>query len=159
VLAAPPLGASEIGGGAPVGDAPKELRIAFFLWLGVAVVHVLAALLVIAGHASLADALRQSGQGFTEDQVSGLATAVVAVVVVIDLVLAALFTWFALKLKAGRGWARTLLMIFGAVAIFAGLVTLSSLLILIVIVLLVIAGFVMSNLRPSSEFIAAQRRA
>jgi len=159
VLSAPPLSASEIGGGAPVGEAPKELRIAFFLWLGVAFLHFVAAVLAIASHGSLADVLRQSGQGLTEEQITAAASVVVAVVAVIDIVFAALFTWFSLKVKAGRGWARTLLMIFGAVSVFAGLVTLSSLLLLILIVALVVAGFVMLNLRPTSEFITAQRRA
>jgi hypothetical protein len=77
--------------------------------------------------------------------------------VFIDAVFVGLFVLFAIKLKAGRSWARTWLMILGAVVFFIQVLGLS--LLSIVTGLLIIGGVVLMNLRPSSDFIAAQRSA
>ncbi|MEO6090371.1 MAG: hypothetical protein ABIQ18_45445, partial [Umezawaea sp.] len=68
-----------------------------------------------------------------------------------------LFVLFAIKLKAGRSWARTWLMILGAVVFFVQVLGLTPL--SIVTGVLIIGGVVLMNLRPSSDFLAAQRAA
>jgi hypothetical protein len=156
---APPLSASELGGGAPVGEAPKELRTAYFLWLGVAFLLIVAAVLTLTLYSTALDDARQANSGLTDEQLRTGVAFFIGVFVVIDAVFVGLFVLFAIKLKAGRSWARTWLMILGPVAICVQLVISSWLALLVLTGLLIIGGVVLMNLRPSSEFLTAQRAA
>lgn len=153
-VVAPPLSAADLGGGGPVGQAPQELRIAFFLWIALAVLQLVAAVLAFASRDAAIDVARTANTGLTEEQLQTSVTTVLAFFSLIYVVFAALLVLFAVKLRAGKGWARTSLMILGAVVFLfearfdpIGVVT----------GLLIIGGIVLVNLRPSSDFINAQR--
>jgi hypothetical protein len=156
-FAAPPLNPSELGGGGPVGEAPKELRIAYFLWLGVAFLLLVAAVRTLTSYGAALDAARQANSGPTDEQLRTRVAFFIGAFVLIDAVFVGLFVLFATKLKAGRSWARVSLMILGAVIFFVQVLGLRPLGILTG--LLIVGGIVLMNLRPSSEFIAAQRAA
>lgn len=156
-FAAPPLSASELGGSAPVGEAPKELRTAYFLWLGVAFLLLVAAVLTLTSYNAALDAARGANSGLNDEQLRTGVAFFIGAFVVIDAVFVGLFVLFATKLKAGRSWARVWLMILGAVVFFIQVLGLSLLSILTG--LLIIGAVVMMNLRPSSDYLAAQRAA
>ncbi len=156
-FAAPPLSQADLGGGPVVGEAPKELRYAYFAWLGVALLLLFAAVLTVTSYDAALDAAGRSNIGLNPDQLRTGVAFFIGVFVVIDLVFAGLFVLFATKLKAGRSWARTWLMILGAVVFFIQVLGLS--LLSIVTGLLIIGGVVLMNLRPSSDFLTAQRKA
>lgn len=155
MFSAPPLSAADLGRGTPVGEAPKELRIAYFLWLGVAFLLLVAAVFTFTSYDAALDAARQANSGLTDEQLKTGVSFFIGAFVVIDLVFAGLFVLFAVKLKAGRSWARLWLMILGAVVFFVQVLGLS--LLSVITGLLIIGGFVLMNLRPSSDFINAQR--
>ena len=154
---APPLSAADLGGGGPVGEAPRELRIATFLWLGVAFLLLVGAVFTFSSYDAALDAARSANSGLTEEQLKTGVQLFLGVFVFLDLLFAGLFVLFAIKLKAGRSWARLWLMILGAVVFFVQVLGLSVL--SIIVGLLIIGGFVTMNLRPSSDFINAQRAA
>jgi len=157
-FAAPPLSAAELGGsGAPVGEAPKELRIAYYLWLGVAFFLLVAAVLTLTQYSAALDAARQANSGLTDEQLRTGVAFFLGAFVLLDAVFVGLFVLFAIKLKAGRSWARLWLMILGAVVFFIQVLGLN--LLSIATGVLIIGGVVLMNLRPSSDFIAAQRAA
>ncbi|MEO6089859.1 MAG: hypothetical protein ABIQ18_42795, partial [Umezawaea sp.] len=82
--APPPLNASELGGGAPVGEAPKELRTAYFLWLGVAFLLLIAAILTLTSYGAALDAARQANSGLTDEQLRTGVTVFIGLFAFID---------------------------------------------------------------------------
>jgi hypothetical protein len=155
-VVAPSLSAADLGRGAPVGQVPQYLRIAFFLWLALAALQVVAAVLAFASRDAAIDVARTANTGLTEEQLQTSVTTVLAFFSLIYVVFAVLLVLFAVKLRAGKGWARTALMILGAIVFLfearfdpIGVVT----------GLLIVGGIVLMNLQPSSDFIKAQRAA
>lgn len=155
-FAAPPLSASELGG-EQVGEPPREVRTAYFLWLGVAFLVLVAAVFTLTSYDAALEATRQVNTGLSEEELRTVVTFFLGGFVLLDAVFVGLFVLFAIKLKAGRSWARVWLTILGAVVFFIQVLGLS--LLGIVTGLLIIGGVVMMNLRPSSEFLAARRTA
>lgn len=61
-----------------------------------------------------------SGSGSISIDVNSLVTTVKVITVVIFLVFAALYLFFAFKMNAGRNWARIVLTVVGALAVLSG---------------------------------------
>lgn len=101
----------------PSSPPPEEIRAAWGLWLAAAV-FALAGMLLNAATARLTD-LPVATQGTFRDAVDNAGTTdisidslfqlALAVGAVFALLAAALTVWLAFRLRAGRGWARTML--------------------------------------------------
>lgn len=124
-----PVGGGPVGGGPGEGDAatppapPEEIRTAWVLWLAATAFAVVGMLLNSATARfgdlppATRDAFRQAVDtaGTTDISVESLFSIALAVGSVLALMAAAVTVWLAYRLRAGRGWARTMLDI---VAIF-----------------------------------------
>jgi hypothetical protein len=161
VFAAPPLSQADPGTGAVVGEAPKELWYAYFAWLGVAATLIFATVLRVMSYDAAVDVTGPLDTGLNLEQlrrdVAFFTDVIVVLGLVLNLVFAGLFVLFATKLKAGQAWVRTWLAVLGAVIFVIQVGRLSLLGILVG--LLIIGGVVLMNLRPSSDFLLAQRDA
>jgi hypothetical protein len=92
--------------------------------------------------------------GLSEDQVSTIVNATVALDVVL-LLLFLVVLWFAWK---GRNWARIVLWVLGGIYVLFGLLGAANLTVLSTIgLLVVIAGIVLLALKPSNEWYRAQK--
>jgi hypothetical protein len=149
--APPPLNESELR------EAPKEVEISFWLWIATTALMLVGALLTITQRDTVLDAIRKADTtGLTEDQLQSFATISVAFYVIMGLVLAGLFVLFALKARAGKNWARISLMILGGVVFLFQVLGLSILGVLTALV--VLGGIVTLNLKPSTQYFAANRK-
>lgn len=101
----------------PSSPPPEEIRAAWGLWLAAAV-FALAGMLLNAATARLTDlpvatqgAFRDAvdNAGTTDISIDSLFQLALAVGAVFALLAAALTVWLAFRLRAGRGWARTML--------------------------------------------------
>jgi hypothetical protein len=157
IPAPPPLNESELRGPAPVGEAPKEVEISFWLWIATAALMLVGAVLTLAQRDTVLEAARSANTtGLTEEQLQSFATIAVTFYVIAGLVLAGLFVLFAMKARAGKNWARISLMILGGIVFLFQVLSLSILGILTALV--VLGGLVMLNLKPSTQYFAANRK-
>ncbi|WP_086822049.1 hypothetical protein [Allokutzneria sp. NRRL B-24872] len=116
---APEISAPEIDDGRRAPVRPREVVISFWAWIAAAALEVVLIPLVLAdGHLLTDEALdeERAGAVLRGDSVqldSGVvrfgAGVVIGVVCVAVLALAAAYVWFALRMLAGRGWARVVL--------------------------------------------------
>lgn len=163
VPAPPPLSESELTGatpsGRPVAVEPKEVRLSFWLWITGAVLLVLSSVLVLTQRDEAVEAARRAAgtQGLSEEQFQAAVTASLVFIVVIGLVLGGLMTFFAVKARAGRGWARVSLTVLGAVVFLYNLLGFSLLGLIIVVV--VGAAVVTLYLPASKAYFDAVKRA
>ncbi|MFT7834541.1 hypothetical protein Q5530_00135 [Saccharothrix sp. BKS2] len=98
---------------------PATLVAAFFGFLVSAVSALAGGLVVLGMEAELADAVRRSNPGFTEDQVGSAVTLGQATVLGTAVLIALVYLWLSFKLKAGRNWARVTLTVFTALQVAA----------------------------------------
>ncbi|MFD1146835.1 hypothetical protein [Saccharothrix hoggarensis] len=116
----PPVGGYGQAGGPPEApqalSEPKELRLSFWLWITAAALVALTSLLVMTQRESATEAARRAGgtQGLTEEQFQAAVTASLLFLLVLGLVMGGLLAFFAVKARAGRGWARVALTVLGA---------------------------------------------
>ncbi|SDN16282.1 hypothetical protein [Allokutzneria albata] len=111
--------APEIDESLPAPVRPREVLISFWAWVAVAALEVVLIPLVLADRRLLTDEAldeERAGavlRGDTLPLDSGMvrfgAGIVIGVVCVVVLALAAAYVWFALRMLAGRGWARAVL--------------------------------------------------
>lgn len=118
-----PVGGGPVGGGPGEGDAatppapPEEIRTAWVLWLAATAFAVVGMLLNSATARfgdlppATRDAFRQAVDtaGTVDMSVESLFSIALAVGSVLALVAAAVTVWLAFRLRAGKGWARTIL--------------------------------------------------
>jgi hypothetical protein len=146
------------------GPLPRTLVLAFWGWVVTAAIRLLGAVVAITTRQGVLDALNAANvpsgtqsNPLPEDKIQLAANLIVGTSVVVSVVFAGLFLFFAFKLRAGRNWARILL-------IFAALVDLLLFaqsgdfsVISILAALIAVATIVLSYLRPSTDYIAAVR--
>ncbi|UVE96521.1 hypothetical protein [Dietzia sp. B32] len=107
----------------PVGPPPEEIHTAWVLWLAAAAFGLIGMLINSATAsfgdlpAATRDAFRDAvaNTGSADISVEGMFSIALAAGAVLALIVAAVTVWLAFRLRAGRGWARTMLDI---VAIF-----------------------------------------
>lgn len=124
--APPPYGSDQYGQYGVPPQRPKEVDLAFWLWVASIVVGVVGAVVAF----SQLDALVQQAldaQGLGADPAvrdAARAGAFIGVVVgsVIGLIVVGLELLFAFKMRAGRNWARITLTVIGAIGILLSLV-------------------------------------
>jgi hypothetical protein len=139
---------------------PTEITAAFWCYLVGAVITVVGGLLVLAARQTIVDATRAANTTNVPDsEIQQLANFAVGVAVVLSLIIAGLYAFFAFKLRAGRNWARIVLTIVAALALLSLLLGGSSASPLRWIGdLAAIVGAVLSYLPNSSAYIAATKR-
>jgi hypothetical protein len=104
--AAPPVNPQESG---PALTPPASIMASFWGWLLAAALMLVGGLMFLGQKQTLVDSLRQSNPNVTESELQQAANISLGVVVVIAVIIAALYAFFAFKLRAGRNWARIVL--------------------------------------------------
>jgi hypothetical protein len=141
---------------------PSQLVGAFWAYIVAAVVGVVGGLLVLTQKQQILDALRESNSqqnsNLSESQLQSLANASIGVAVVIALVIAALYVFFAFKLKAGRNWARILLTIIAVLALLSLITGRGGSILSFIGEVAAVVGAVLSYLPQSSAYISAVKR-
>jgi hypothetical protein len=173
--AAPPP--PEVSGGDVVGSAdgpamsspaesvtdrpapPRPVLVSFWIWIAGAVILVLGGLLTLAErNMILANYRAHPPAGVPLDQLPSQVNQLIAVSLVVAVVFAALYVFFAYRIRAGRNWARTVLTVLTVLSVLyyltvgASIYTYLSLLISVVaVVLLYVPGareFFQANRAP-----------
>jgi hypothetical protein len=139
--------------------APTEIVIAFWAYVVGAVVGVIGGIMLLGAKQSLIDSLRASNTNgaLTDTQIQSAAGVAVTVGIVVSIIVAALYVFFAFKLKAGRNWARIVLLIIAVLALLNILTGRGTALSYIGEVAAVV-GAVASFLPKSSAYISAVKR-
>lgn len=121
-----PQGYSAYPGGAglpPEPVRPMTVTLAFYDWILMVVISAISVILVLTSSVwdqAVAAGAASSGSGSISIDVNSLVTTVKVITVVIFLVFAALYLFFAFKMNAGRNWARIVLTVVGALAVLSG---------------------------------------
>jgi len=154
--APPPLNEAELRGSDPAVEAPKEVQLSFWLWIATAALMVVGALLILTQRdVVLAELRKADTSGLTEEQLQSFATISVVFYVLVGVVLAGLFAFFAIKMRAGRNWARITLLVLGIIVLLYQVIGLT--LIGLLTALVVLGGLITLNLKPSTAYFAANR--
>jgi hypothetical protein len=146
----------------PVTPRPGTINGAFWAFIASTVIGLLGGVLVFANKDALVDstrnASRQNGTGLTDAQIDQAVTLTIGVAVVIAVVIALLYLLFAVKLRAGRNWARIVLTVITALQLLSVLTGQSSIA-GYVSVLAAVVGVVLSFTAPSNAYINAAKTA
>lgn len=146
----------------PTFTPPTTVNAAFWCYIVGAVAVVVGALLFLGQKQTILDTLRNNNNaGLTESQLEAAANTGVTVGLVFAIIVAALYAFFAFKMRAGRNWARIVLLIVAILALLSLLTNLSNgtLPVLTLIGdLAAVVGAVLSFLPASNEYVAAVKR-
>jgi hypothetical protein len=156
--AAPPSMEAQSQG--PSTPAPGSIVAAFWCYVAAAVISVIGALLLLGQKQAIEDSLRKTNTaGLSESQLQSAASLAVVVSLVITIIIAALFVFFAFKLKAGRNWARIVLTIVAILSLLSLLIGAGGSSILGIIGdLAAVVGAILSYLPRSNQYIAAVKQ-
>lgn len=125
----PPIGGFPRYSGPPAGRGPAEppaaVETSFLLWLGVAVVVVVRIIVTVLApelSAQFLSTLRgiPEAEGLDEDQLRMIVSLSLWLVAGVGVAVCGLFTWFAVRMRAGRNWARVILTVGGAFLVVDG---------------------------------------
>jgi magnesium-transporting ATPase (P-type) len=143
----------------PAVDPPGSIVGSFWCYVAAAVISVIGALLLLGQKDTIANALRDNNTtSLTESQIQAAANTAVVISLVFTIIIAALFVFFAFKLKAGRNWARIVLTIVAVLALLSLLVGAGSSSILGIIGdLAAVVGAILSYVPQSNQYIAATK--
>ncbi|HEY4022338.1 MAG TPA: hypothetical protein VGM75_26860 [Pseudonocardiaceae bacterium] len=146
------------------GKPPTTLVLAFWGWVLTAAIRLLGAVVAITTRQGVLDTLNAANvpsgaqsNPLPEDKIQLAANLIVGTTVVVSVVFAGLFLLFAFKLRAGRNWARILLIFAALVDLLLFVQSGDFSVISILAALIAIATIVLSYLRPSTDYIAAVR--
>jgi hypothetical protein len=146
----------------PAAARPSTINAAFWAFIASTVIGLLGGVLVFANKDAIVEATRnadrQKGTGLTDAQIDQAVTLTIVVAVVIAVIIALLYLLFAVKLRAGRNWARIVLTIITALQLLSVLAGESSIA-GYVSVLAAVVGVVLSFTAPSNAYIAAAKTA
>lgn len=154
----PPLSESELRGAAPA-PVPKEVTLSFWLWVAGAVLGVIGGLLLFGMRDEVLAEVRQQPDtaALSPAELDAVVTVSLVFGFVIVFVLACLYLLFAFKARAGRNWARIVLLILTVLSVLgqlAGNMTWLG----IISVLVAVAAAVLLFLPASNEYFAARKR-
>ncbi|SHE48576.1 hypothetical protein [Streptoalloteichus hindustanus] len=111
--AAPPLSPHE----SVVPRRPVEVQISFWTWVASALLSFLAPVVLAGSRDEMARATREASPTLTAEQVDAGVSLVIAFTAVVAVVVAALYLLFAVKMRAGRNWARITLTVLTALGV------------------------------------------
>jgi hypothetical protein len=137
---------------------PVPVLVAFWIWIASAVLSLVSAVLTPREKSEIVNALNTNKpQGLPPSQYEQYANTLITVSIVTLVLFAALYVFFAYKVRAGRNWARltlTVLMIIGvAYDAYTGTLLSSGIGLLISAVAVILV-----YLPPASAYFAAHRR-
>ena len=143
---------------------PRTIELAFWGWLVIAAIRLVGAVVAITARQTTLDTLNAANvpsgtqsTPLTPDQIQQAANLIVGTDVAVSVVFAGLFAFFAVKLRAGRNWARILL-IFAALVDLLLFVQSGDFSVLSILAALIsVATIVLSYLRPSTDYFATTR--
>lgn len=159
---APALDERELGQGV-VAARPKSVNVAFLLWLLIALVLVVGAiLLAVVSTADIENAVRtafqQQGRQFSDQDVANAAKAIKVFGIVISLLLALILVGLAFVMRGGKSWARIALCVVGGIVVVVGLLGFGGGLLLTIAEFIVgVVAAVFMFRRESGRFFAAAR--
>lgn len=130
---------------------------AFWAFLAATVISIVSGLLVLGQRDALADAVRRSNTKLTAQQIDQAATVALVAAVVIAVLIALLYLFFAVKLRAGRNWARIVLTVLTALQVISLLAGSGGSWIGYLSCLAAVIGVVLSFLPESSAYFAAAK--
>lgn len=119
----PPTVPTLVASGRAPAPPPPEVRAAFWLWLTAAALGVAGAAVTLVDTRALVDRemIRAGDDPLTARLLEAILTRTVVVVVVVGLVSALLHVSFAVLMRRGHGWARTVLAVLGTAAIVSAI--------------------------------------
>lgn len=119
IPAPPPLTDSELRGAGPVGLPPGTVQLSFLLWVVEAILAIVSALLLFTQRDTVRDAIRQqpNADQLTSAEIDTLVTTSLVFGVVVAAIVAVLFLLFAVKARAGRNWARIVLVVLAVLTV------------------------------------------
>jgi hypothetical protein len=143
--------------GSTVESRPVTVVGAFWCFIATTVIGLVSAALIVLGKKSIEDAAHDANlpQGVDADRVADASTIVVAV---LSVIIALLFVLFAIKLRAGRNWARIVLTVVTALDVVSILVNGGSVLGYVGLVAAVL-GVVLSFTPASNAYFSRTRTA
>ncbi|WP_410648849.1 hypothetical protein [Amycolatopsis sp. cmx-4-54] len=143
-------------------ERPGTINGAFWAFLASAIIGLLSGVLAFANKDALVEATRnanrQGGAQLTEAQIDQAATFVIIIGLVIAVAFALLYLLFAVKLRAGRNWARIVLTVLTALQLISVIFSTNTI-VGYLSVLAAVIGVVLSFTTPSNEYIAATKGA
>lgn len=140
------------------GGTPREIQLAFWLWIVTAVLVFITSVLLFASRGLAMEQARKSPPpGVTAEQAESIAGTTVIGLTVAGVVLAGLLVWAATKLRTGTGWARVLLTVAGVAIILFNMLGFTLLGVMTAIG--AFTGVVVMYLRPSQDFFVSAKRA
>ncbi|MGW4487766.1 hypothetical protein ACWEOE_28460 [Amycolatopsis sp. NPDC004368] len=139
-------------------NAPATVLGAFWLYLVSTVVAIAGAGVLLANKQTIVDAVRGGGQGqLTEAQIEQTANVGLWVAVAVAVVIALVYLWLAVKLKAGRNWARIVLTILTLLQIVSLVAGRGGSLLGYLSAGAAVVALVLAFLPPSNAYLAARR--
>jgi hypothetical protein len=158
----PSYPASSPTSASPAPARPGTINGAFWAFIASTVIGLIGAVLLFAGKDAIVtaarDASRKNGTNLTDAQIDQAATLTIVVAVVIAVIISLLYLLFALKLRAGRNWARIVLTVITVLQVLSVLVGQGSIGSYIS-VLAAVVGVVLSFTAPSNAYINAAKTA
>ncbi|WP_326837055.1 hypothetical protein VSH64_19470 [Amycolatopsis rhabdoformis] len=138
--------------------APGTVLGAFWLYLVSTLVAIVGAVVLVANKQTIADAVRTAGQGkLTDAQIQQTTTVGLWVAVAVAVVIALIYLWLAVKLKAGRNWARIVLTILTLLQIVSLIAGRGGTLLGYLSAGAAVVGLVLAYLPPSNAYLSASR--
>jgi hypothetical protein len=138
---------------------PTPVLVSFWIWVVSAVLTVIAALITLTEHDAILDTVRQHPPaGLQPDQYDSYVQTLIVTTLITAVVLGALDVFFAIKVRAGRNWARLVLTILTVLFGLYDLTSGASLATLISVVVSLVA-VVLLYVPRSRDFFAAGKSA
>ncbi len=142
-----------------IRDRPTPVQVSFWIWIASAVLTVLGGLLVLTQRDEMLALLRQQpgATSLTEQQLQATVNLTLGVSVVIYVVIGLLYVLFAVKMRAGRNWARivlTVLTVLSLLSLAQGTIDVVGL----IGVLAAVVAVVLLYLKPANDYFNLVRR-
>ncbi|WP_189060427.1 hypothetical protein [Longimycelium tulufanense] len=93
-------------GGQPAPEPPMAVKVSFWIWIASAVIGVVMALVSVTNRDEFTEQLRRQNPDLAEEQLRSTVNAALALSIVLAVLVAAIYVFFAVKMRAGRNWAR-----------------------------------------------------
>jgi hypothetical protein len=141
---------------------PREVRYSFILWIVTAVISLINGAQVVGQRDALRSAIlageatQPGAPKLTPDQLETAVTGSIVVAIGLAVVIAGLYVLFAVKMRAGRNWARIVLTVLAALGVVVGVLGQRSVYSVLGLVCEV-GGAVLMYLAPATAYFGAQR--
>ncbi|MEW2499846.1 hypothetical protein ACQPXB_26900 [Amycolatopsis sp. CA-161197] len=142
----------------PRPAVPSTITVAFWAFVVSTVIGIVGALLLFGQKDDLIDAARRTNPNLGQAQLDQAANIALIVAVVIAVIIALLYLLFAVKLRAGRNWARIVLTVLTVLQVLSLIAGSGGTWLSYLSALAAVIGVVFSFLGDSNAYIAAGRQ-